>query len=166
MKSIFITLLFLTGIIFITNSQGKAESLTIHNGSLVAFDYTLTVDGKVVDTSKGKSPLEYTQGDGKLIPGLTKQMEGMRVGYEKTIEVKPEEGYGNPDPTAFKEVPVSSLPANTKPEIGMNFQAKDDAGRVFNARISQVKDNTVIMDFNHPLAGKTLIFNVKIISIK
>ncbi len=146
--------------------QVKADDAAIHKGSQVAFDYTLTVDGKVVDTSKGKSPLQYVQGDGKLIPGLTKQLEGLKAGDEKTVEVKPEEGYGSPNPAAFKEVPLSALPAGAKPAVGMILQGTDKNGRTFPARISEVRKDSVIMDFNHPMAGKTLLFNVKIVSVK
>jgi len=147
-------------------SQGEAEEMVIHNGSKVAFDYTLTVDGKVFDSSAGRTPLEYTQGDNQLLPGLTKKMEGLKVGEEKSIVIKPEEAYGMPNPAAFKEVPIKSLPADMKPEAGMMLQANDKNGQVFPVKISEVKKDSVIMDLNHPLSGKTLFFKVKIVSIK
>lgn len=165
MKYVCAALVLLAGFMIFT-SQGEAASMAIKNGSKVTFDYTLTVDGKVVDTSDGKAPLEYTQGDGKLIPGLTKQMEGMKAGDEKTITVKPEEAYGNSDPKAFKEYPLSMLPKEMKPQVGMILQGSDAQGRTFPSRIAEVKKDTVVMDFNHPLAGKTLSFKVKIVSVK
>lgn len=143
-----------------------AANVAIKDGSKVAFDYTLTVDGKVVDSSEGKGPLEYTQGEGKLIPGLTKQLAGMCVGDEKTVTVLPQEAYGPSNPAAFREVPVSSLPKDAKPQIGMMLQATSDNGRAFPVRIAEIKKDTVVMDFNHPLAGKTLTFKVKIVSVK
>ena len=147
-------------------AEGKALDVAIHNGSKVEFDYALTVDGKVRETSEKAGPLKYTQGDGKLIPGLSRQMEGMRVGDEKMIEVKPDEAYGSPNPNALKEVPLPSLPAGMKPEVGMPLQGRDKNGQVFLVKIVEVKKDSVIMDFNHPLAGKTLLFKVKIVSIK
>ena len=165
MKYLHVASLLAIGLL-IGGAEGKALDVAIHNGSKVEFDYALTVDGKVTETSEKKGPLKYTQGDGKLIPGLTRQMEGMRVGDEKTIEVKPEEAYGNPNPIALKEVPLSSLPAGVKLEAGMPLRGKDKNGRAFLARIVEVKKDSVMMDLNHPLAGKTLVFKVKIVSIK
>jgi len=153
--------------ILCVNAQGtKAESLTIQKGSKVAFEYMLTVDGKVVEDSHGKPPLEFTQGDGKVIPGLARQIEGMRAGEEKTIIVSPEEAYGTPNPTAIREVPLSSFPSGMQLKEGMLLQANDAGGRVFPAKVVRVKKDTAVMDFNHPFAGKTLTFNIKIVSVK
>ena len=146
--------------------QGKAADMAIHSGSRVAFDYTLTVDGNVVDSSEGREPLVYTQGDGKLLPGLAKRLEGLKVGDERSVELKPEEAYGNPDPAAFREIPVSQLPPNMKPAVGMMLQGQDKNGRAYPAKIAKVNKDSVLMDFNHPLAGKTLLFKIKIISVK
>lgn len=146
--------------------DARAAGAAIHDGSTVAFDYTLTVDGKVVDTSAGRVPLEYTQGDGKMIPGLARQMEGLKAGDERDIVVKPEEAYGSPDPSALREVPLSRLPKDPKPEVGMLLQLKTKEGRVFPARIAEVKKDTAVIDMNHPLAGKTLNFKIKVVSVK
>jgi FKBP-type peptidyl-prolyl cis-trans isomerase 2 len=143
-----------------------ADDVVIKNGSKVAFDYTLTVDGKVADTSAGKKPLEYVQGDGKLIPALTKKLEGMRAGEEKTIVLPPEEAYGKVNPDAKREVPKTALPQNTELKPGMTMQARDAKGNVFMTKIAEVKKDSVIMDMNHPLAGKTLTFKIKIVSIQ
>jgi len=145
--------------------QVRAGGVAIHNGSQVAFDYTLIVDGKEIDSSTGRGPLKYTQGDGKIIPGLARQLEGLQVGAEKTIEVKPEEAYGEADPKAFRDVPISDLPPGKKPEAGMMLQAKDRDGRTHIVRIAQVKKDSVVVDLNHPLAGKTLLFKIKIVSV-
>jgi FKBP-type peptidyl-prolyl cis-trans isomerase SlyD len=147
-------------------ARGEEDAVVIQDGSLVSFDYTLTVDGKVVDSTEGKEPLQYTQGKGELIPGLSKQLEGMRVGDEKKIVVPPEEAYGEVDPNAFKEVARSSLPKGIEPQVDMLLQANSPDGRTFPVRIAEVKEDTVVLDFNHPLAGKTLYFQVKIVSIQ
>ena len=166
MKYLLAVLMPLVCLSSINTGEVRADDMTIHNGSKVAFDYTLTVDGQVADSSKTRGPLQYTQGDGRLIPGLTRQMEGMKAGDEKIIEVKPEEGYGTHNPAAIKEVPISSLPKDTKPAVGMALQGNDKNGRTFPVRIIEVKKDTVMIDLNHPLAGKTLLFNVKIVSVK
>lgn len=139
---------------------------TIANGKQVAFEYTLTVDGKVIDSSKGKAPLTYTHGQGNMLPGLAKQLEGLRVGEEKTIVLPPEEAYGAVDPTAVREVPKASLPPTITPEVGMNLKTSDPEGREYVVRVAEVKKDSVMVDFNHPLAGKTLNFQVKVLSIQ
>ena len=111
----------------------------IREGSKVAFDYVLTVEGKVVDSSEGRGPLNYTHGDGTLISGLTRQMEGLGAGAEKEIEVAPEEAYGVHDPEGMREVPISMLPQDLKPEVGMSLQGRSQEGDIISARISEVK---------------------------
>jgi len=152
--------------IAIFSSQASAEEAIIHNGSKVAFEYTLTVDGKVLDSSIDRGPLEYTQGDGKLIPGLTRKLEGMKAGEEKTVEVAPKDGYGMPDPAAIKTVPLSTFPAGMEVKPGMILQGQNNLGQTIPAKVVEVKKDSVIIDLSHPLAGKTLIFKVKIVSVK
>jgi len=137
----------------------------IENGKKVAFEYKLTVDGEVVDSSEGKEPLKYTHGDASLIQGLTSRMEGMEEGEKRKIEVPSKEGYGNVNPAAFQEVPKAELPSNVEPKVGTVLQAQRTDGTSFPVKITEVKENTVIIDCNHPLAGKTLTFDVKIVSI-
>ncbi len=143
----------------------KGEEKAIEKGSKVSFDYTLTVDGEVVDSSDGRDPFTYTHGEGQIVPGLEKNLEGLHVGDEKKVAVSPEEGYGVVDPNAFKDVPRSTLPADVNLELGMMLQAQNPNGNVFTVKIIEVKDDTVTIDFNHPLADKTLDFQVKIVSI-
>ena len=140
--------------------------MTIQKGKQVSFDYTLSVDGEVVDSSKEGQPLEYTHGEGKIIIGLEKEMEGLKVGDEKTVEVKPEEAYGVKDPQAFRDVPKSSLPQGLEPKVDMMLQMQGPGGQALPVRISEVKDDKIVLDLNHPLAGKTLMFQVKIVEIK
>lgn len=142
----------------------RGEDVTIQKGGQVSFDYTLTVDGEVVDSSEGKEPLQYTHGEGKIIPGLSKQLEGMRVGEEKKVEVLPEEAYGQMNPDAFQEVPRSTLPADLELQVGMMLQVSGPQGTV-PARVAELKESSIVLDFNHPLAGKALSFQVKIVSI-
>ncbi len=139
----------------------------IVKGSKVTFDYTLTVDGNLLESSEGREPLQYVQGEGTIIPGLARELEGMRAGEEKDVVVLPENGYGNVDVNAVKEIPKSQL--NLSPEVnlqpGAQIQATDDQGRKIVMRVKEVKEDTIVFDFNHPLAGKTLNFHVKIATI-
>lgn len=135
-------------------------------GAEVSFDYTLTDDsGKVIDSSKGKEPMNYTHGKGQIIPGLEKEMAGMAVGGEKKVTVKPEDAYGPVDPRAFQEVPKDKLPAEAL-KVGTVLMAQGPQGQGVPVRVHEIKDKTVIMDFNHPLAGKTLSFDIKITNVK
>jgi FKBP-type peptidyl-prolyl cis-trans isomerase 2 len=137
----------------------------IEKGKKISFEYTLTVDGEVVDTSEGQQPLEYTHGDDSILPGLTSRMEGMEVGEERKIEVPAEEGYGMVNPEAFQETPKEQLPPDVEPKVGTILQAQRQDGSAFPVKITEVKESTVVIDCNHPLAGKTLTFDIKIVSI-
>ena len=145
---------------------GKEGARMIENGRKVTLAYTLTVDGEVVDSSKGGEPFSYTHGEGKIIPGLSKQLEGLAEGDEKTITVAPEDAYGVVDPQAFQEVPKSRLPQGAPLQPGMRLQASTADGHVVVVKIKEVKKDSVILDFNHPLAGKTLQFQVKVLTIQ
>ncbi|MBI4597654.1 MAG: peptidylprolyl isomerase [Candidatus Omnitrophica bacterium] len=137
----------------------------IQNGMMVQIDYTLTVDGAVVDSSQGRSPLSYVQGQGEIIPGLEKQLAGLKVGDARDVTVAPEEGYGAVDPQAYVEVPKTQLPPEMTPAVGLALQGTSKNGQPFRATISKVDKDTVILNLNHPLAGKTLHFAVKVVKI-
>ena len=145
---------------------GAGGDNVIANGKKVTFDYTLKVDGKVIDSSQQHGSLVYTQGEGKIIPGLSRQLEGLRAGDEKEIVVTPQEGYGAVDPKAFKEVPREQLPKDAKLKVGTQLQAKTPDGHILVVTVSKLNKDTVLLNFNHPLAGKELHFQVKILSIQ
>src|SRR4051812_45077284 len=139
-----------------------ADDNVVKGGSTVSLEYTLTGDdGKVIDTNKGKEPLRYVDGQDQIIPGLEKALEGLPPGAEKKVTVKPEDGYGQVDPKNFQEVPKQSVPAESL-KVGDTLVAQNAQGQQFPVRVHEIKENTVIMDMNHPLAGKTLFFDVKI----
>lgn len=146
--------------------KAEGEDMVIENGRKVSFDYVLTIDGEVVDSSERGGSLQYTHGVGRIISGLEKKLEGLHVGDEKTITVPPEEAYGQIDPKVFQEVSRSSLPENIDPQVGMPLQVQGSNGQLLRVTITEVKEESVVIDFNHPLAGKTLDFQVKVISIE
>lgn len=138
----------------------------IRNGSVVSFEYTLSDEnGEVLQSNKGKEPVTYTHGQHEIIPGLEKGLAAMEVNEEKSIRVKPEEAYGQVDPQGFKEVPKSDIPT-TELDVGTPLNARGPQGEELLIHVSEVKDETVVLDFNHPLAGKTLHFDVKVVDIE
>jgi FKBP-type peptidyl-prolyl cis-trans isomerase SlyD len=148
------------------NQNHEEEIKMIRNGSVVSFEYTLSDEnGEVLQSNKGKEPVTYTHGQHEIIPGLEKGLAAMEVNEEKSIRVKPEEAYGQVDPQGFKEVPKSDIPT-TELDVGTPLNARGPQGEELLIHVSEVKDDTVVLDFNHPLAGKTLHFDVKVVDIE
>ena len=147
-------------------SQADDPKLTVTEGKLVSLEYTLQLDDKsVVESNVGAEPLTYTHGSRQLIPGLEKALEGLAVGDTKEVTVAPAEGYGEQDPNALQEVQKQLIPPDAL-KVGARLQGKTPNGRTVYPRVAEIKDDTVVLDFNHPLAGKTLHFAVKILDIK
>jgi FKBP-type peptidyl-prolyl cis-trans isomerase SlyD len=142
------------------------SKIAIEKGSSVKIEYTLKDDkGAVIDTNAGKDALAFTQGSQQIIPGLDKALLGMKVGDSKKVTVKPEDGYGNVDPKAEAEVPKTALPEGAA-VVGTRLLARGQDGQPRPVTVKAVKDTTVVLDLNHPLAGKTLFFDVKIVSVE
>ena len=137
---------------------------TVSTGKLIALEYTLKLeDDQVVDTNVGKDPLTYTHGANQIVPGVESALEGMTVGQAKQVVVAPSEGYGERNPNALQEVPKQKVPQDIK--VGTQLQGKDTAGHDVRPIVTEIKDDTVLLDFNHPLAGKTLFFDLKVVNI-
>lgn len=145
---------------------GAQAKAAVEKGSVVKIDYTLKDDkGEVIDTSSGKEPLAFTQGAQQIIPGLDRALLGMAVGDSKKVVVKPEEAYGKVDPKAEAEVPKEALPEGAA-VVGTRLMARGQDGQARPVSVKVVKDKTVVLDLNHPLAGKTLYFDIKVVSIE
>jgi FKBP-type peptidyl-prolyl cis-trans isomerase SlyD len=138
---------------------------TIEDNATVQIEYSLTVDDVVVDSTGDTDSLTYIHGQGQIPPGLERELSGMKAGDEKNITVRPEDGYGEVDPRALVEVPKEHLPPDMNPETGMIMQGRGPDGRAFTATVRQVGDENVTLDLNHPLAGKTLQFQVKVVQV-
>ena len=123
-------------------------------------------DGQVFDTSEGKDPIEFTLGQGQLIPGFEKGLLDMKVNEKKTITIPKEEAYGDPREDLVQEVEKSQLPEEIKPEVGMGLVSKTPDGREMNLVVAEVKEETIVVDGNHPLAGKDLVFDLEVVEIK
>jgi len=142
------------------------EVLKVQDGHVVSMEYTLQVDGEILDSSSGHEPLEFLQGAGNIIPGLEDELYGMAIGESKQVIVQPEEGYGTLDPEAFVDVPKEQFPPTIPLEVGVELQVTNEDGTPMSARIDTVSDDSVRLDFNHPLAGKELSFDVTIVGLR
>jgi FKBP-type peptidyl-prolyl cis-trans isomerase SlyD len=147
-------------------SKKGAPKMTVAAGKQVSLEYTLKLSEKdVLESNVGKEPLTYTQGQGQIIPGLEKALEGMTVGESRHVTVQPADAYGQVNPEAMREVKKELIPPDAQ-KVGAQLQAKGQDGRMRYPRVTEVKQDTVVLDFNHPLAGKTLHFDVKVLDIK
>ena len=134
---------------------------------VVSMSYTLDVDGEEVDHTGENDPMLFLQGHGNIIPGLEKELYGMGVGDTKEVTVAPADAYGELDPDNSDAIPRDVLPDNYDPEIGDPLQLRDtESGEVFQVYVADIAEDKVIVDFNHPLAGETLNFLVKIVELR
>lgn len=139
--------------------------MTASKGKVISLEYTVKLqDDQVVDTNVGKEPLTYTQGANQIIAGVETAVEGMTVGETKHVTVAAADAYGARDPEAYQEVPKEKVPQDIK--VGAQLHGKDANGRVVRPVVAEVKDDTVVLDFNHPLAGETLVFDLKVLNIE
>ena len=141
--------------------------MNIKENIFVAFDYRLTLDsGEEVDKSPEGQPLGFITGTGQIIPGLEKEMMGMAVGESVKISVEPENAYGPVNPELFQEVKREQFPADMEIKPGMTFQSQGPQGPMI-INVSEIKDeDTVVIDLNHPLAGKRLHFDINIAEVR
>ena len=135
-------------------------------GNTVQVNYTGKLeDGTVFDSSEGKSPLEFKLGEGRIIPGFENAVLGMKVGEKKTINISADDAYGPYRPELSIEVPRAQLPSGSVPEVGQMLQSQLEDGTVMVVQITKVSEISVTVDANHPLAGKTLIFDIELLKI-
>ncbi len=140
--------------------------MTVSAGTTVSIEYTLRLEDKAVfDSNVGSEPLTYVHGSQQIIPGLEKALDGMNIGESKHITVTPDEGYGVVKSEAFIEVTKEEFPQDAM-RVNAGIQGRDAGGRVFHARVVEIKAETVLLDFNHPLAGRTLFFEVKVLDVQ
>jgi len=145
---------------------GEGENvMTVAEGKRVSIEYTLSLQDKSkVDSNVGKEPLIYTQGGHEILPALQQALAGLKEGDEKQITLSPEDGYGAVDPKAFQTIEKDLIPENAR-QVGAQLIARDSSGHTRRVRVHEVKGDTIVVDLNHPLAGETLIFDVKILKI-
>lgn len=133
---------------------------------VVSLAYKLTVDGEVLDEAGKDDAIQFLHGHRNIIPGLENELTGLKLGDSKKVSVKPEDGYGLTDSEEIEEISLEDFPEGIVPEIGMELEVKDEDGNDLYGRVLAITEDTVTMDFNHPLAGKTLDFEVTVVGLR
>ena len=141
--------------------------MKVTKDSVVSLEYRLHLgDGQVVDESEPGQPLAYMHGRGQIVPGLEGQLEGMSAGESKKVVVPPSQGYGEHDPRGLQEVPREMFPPNATLQAGLTISAQTADGDVIPITIRELKGEKVVVDLNHPMAGKTLHFDITVREVR
>ena len=135
-------------------------------GQTVRIHYTGKLgDGTTFDSSAGREPLEFELGSGQIIPGLDNAIDGMALGETKQVAIDPDQAYGSRDEGMVQSVPLTALPEDIEPSIGMQLQSQSQDGRVMQLVVTAVTEDSITVDANHPLAGQVLHFEVELVEI-
>jgi FKBP-type peptidyl-prolyl cis-trans isomerase SlyD len=138
----------------------------IENGVVVRLAYTLTVDGEVVDQAETEEPLEYLHGAENIVPGLETALIGKKVGDKVNVTLTPDQAYGDYDEDEVEEVDKADIDQADELQTGMLIEAEDDEGYVTFGLVREITADTIILDFNPPLAGKTLTYDVQVVGLR
>ncbi|HCF64517.1 MAG TPA: peptidylprolyl isomerase [Ferruginibacter sp.] len=139
---------------------------TVQAGDVVRVHYTgKLTNGELFDSSVGREPLEFTVGAGQMIPGFDAAMPGMTQGEKKTINILPADAYGEREDDAMIPFPKENVPADMVLEVGMTLTLSNQAGQPFPVVVAELRDDVVILDANHMLAGKELVFDIELVEI-
>ena len=170
-------LIFILGL-FLASGCGKKQQESelaqqqnakdvVKEGDVVKVEYKGSLeDGTVFDESKEGEPLIFVVGSGQIIPGFDKAVVGMKLNEEKKVTIQKEDAYGERDETLVKVFPRNILPENLKPRKDMILSMRDNNGRILPAKVVEVTADSLTLDLNHPLAGKNLVFDIKVIGIE
>jgi FKBP-type peptidyl-prolyl cis-trans isomerase SlyD len=139
---------------------------SVQDGVVVSMEYTLHVDGELLDSSDGQGPLQFLVGYGNVISGLENEMMGMKIGDSKDVIVQPADGYGEFDEEAFMDVPRGQFPKDMNLEVGAELTVRDNEDHARFALVDSIEGETVTLNFNHPLAGDELHFHVKVVALR
>ena len=141
--------------------------MEIEKDKVVSFNYKLTLEnGEVVDSSEGREPLSFLVGAGQIIPGLEEELIGLHVGDTKEVKVEPEKAYGEKDDRLVQTINRSQVPDSVDLELDMVLRGQSESGEVVEGKVVGMEDDSVEIDFNHPLAGEPLTFDVEIVDIR
>ena len=144
------------------------EKQVITEGSKVSLEYSLVLDdGEAIggNTGDGQEPLVYTQGNSEILPALEAELGGLAQGDQKQVTLQPDQAYGDVNPEAFQEVPLEQIPEDAR-QSGQLLIMQNQQGDKQQIRVSEIREESVVLDLNHPLAGKTLHFDVKILDVQ
>jgi FKBP-type peptidyl-prolyl cis-trans isomerase SlyD len=144
----------------------QTKSQAIADGMVVSMAYTLTVDGVEIASAAPDEPMEYLHGYQEILPGLENALTGKRVNDSFSITLAPDQAYGDYDAENFEEIDRADIPDSESLEVGMVLEVEDEEGEVWMAHVAEIKGNTVVLDFNPPLAGKTLTYSVTVTDVR
>jgi len=137
------------------------------DGQTVIVHYTGTLaDGSEFDSSKGRDPLMFTVGTGEVIPGFDEAVRGLEPGETKTVTIPTDQAYGPRTEEAMQRFPRDAFPPEPEPEIGWMVELQSEEGQRVPAAVAEIGDDFVVLDFNHPLAGQDLTFEIELVSIE
>lgn len=139
---------------------------TVQDHMVVKLDYTLIVEDEIMESTQEGEPIEFIQGIGQIIPGLEEALYGMKVGEKKTVEIQPEDAYGVYDPDSLEVAKKEEFSEEIPLDVGTFLDLRDDEGEVLSAQVIEADEDTVTLDFNHPLAGKALTFEITIAALR
>lgn len=146
--------------------QAQEDAPVIQDGSTVSIEYTLKLaDGSTADSNVGGEPLVYVQGEQTILPALEAKLLGMKAEETREVTLSPEEGYGPVQPEGFQTVPLDIIPDDAR-HAGARLVGQGPQGEPIHAKVTEIKEDSAVIDLNHPLAGETLNFAIKIISIE
>ena len=135
-------------------------------GNTVKVHYTGKLeDGTVFDSSENREPIEFTLGDGNMIKGFDAAVHGMAVGDDKSVTIPSEEAYGDKKDEMMVDIPRTQVPADIKPEVGMDLSIQNQQGQPMPVKVVHVDDEKITLDANHPLAGQDLIFDIRLVEV-
>lgn len=139
---------------------------TVKANDTVRVHYTGKLNnGEIFDSSVDRDPLQFTVGAGQMIPGFDKAVEGMELNQQKTVTMGPDDAYGPVNKDLFHKVERTQLPEDLKPEVGQVLMAGSPDGREMQVRVTEVAEDNITIDANHPLAGQDLTFDIQVVEI-
>ena len=166
-KCTILLVILLLGNMLVTGCAGKESSKMANDGDTVRVHYTGKLeDNTEFDSSLEREPLEFTLGEGTILPGFEEAVRGMHVGQSKTVTISPEEAYGPYLDEMVLVVEREQLPPELNPAVGQQLQMQQQDGRAVNVLVTDVSEATITVDANHPLAGKDLTFEIELVEIK
>ena len=165
-KKITVGMIAVTGFfLFQTFLAANPAVNVIADGKKVKMNYTMKVGGDIVESSLNRKPFEFVWGAGAVMPGLEQGVKGLKAGDRKQLTIPPKEGFGEIDPKAVVEIPRTRFPQGDNIKAGMVYSIPSKSGIPLKGIVKEVKGENVLLDFNHPLAGKQLQLDVEILEV-
>jgi len=165
-NSILILIGIMVTVVMIVSGCGGGEIVQAKSGDTVRVHYTLKLDdGTIFDSSSGGDPMQFTIGEGQLIPGFEQAVIGMKLGEEKTVKIPSAEAYGPYRDELVKVIDRTEFPADIEPQVGQQLELELEDGRQVLVLVTEISESGVTLDANHPLAGKDLTFDIQLVDI-